>query len=111
MHIYRKHENPLSSSVSCVLKDVHANFIIQNGQYVIVGCNEGIYFEQDGFHRLSNDIPAYGQYSDDTACLIASDDGIYSMVLKSGYGISQYHKLIKLNSNDIGRCRSVKYID
>ena len=28
MHIYRKHENPLSSSAQCVLSGVHANFVV-----------------------------------------------------------------------------------
>lgn len=31
--------------------------------------------------------------------------------MKPGYDISQYHLLVKLNSNDIGVCRSVHYID
>ena len=31
--------------------------------------------------------------------------------MKSGYDISQYHLFIKLNSNDIGVCRSVHYVE
>jgi hypothetical protein len=60
---------------------------------------------------LADDIPAYGKYFSDQVNLIASNDGVYSLMTKPGYDISQYHLFVKLNANDIGVCRSVYYVD
>lgn len=110
LFVLRKEEEPFGSRISCILQDEDVQFSFMFRNSLFVGTDRGLMYQDINGEFIQ--ILAVGTYDYDmldNTIFFATREGVFKLMVQSGFSMEQGYQLQKVSEEFSEDCRSVFY--